>query len=114
MGMMRPLNKLLDVVGRVETEAEAQRVIRQEVAAMLADNGSLMEDIARKRVHHNIGYTAMYLGRERAAKVLALFRLEHPVFGPVETWPDDADSFYLIAKKASEMVPPGLHLVEDA
>lgn len=70
------------------TQEEARMLVRQEVAAMISANRTLMEDVARDILLKNIGYlTGAGMSRAESGRILDLFETEHPYFGPIQNFP---------------------------
>ena len=101
--------QMFSAVPACGTREEAQKLVREEIASMIADHGSLMEDQARKLLLDDIGYIAAYFDRSTAARVLHLFEVEHPKYGSIENWPAETDALWDTARSAARRDFEAIH-----
>lgn len=101
MGIALKEKGLFAALQDCHTDRHAQKLVRQQVSALMVDDGSLMEDMAKRLVLRQIGYVSAYFDRERAAEILHLFQTVHPVYGAIEQWPVEVDELWREAKAAA-------------
>ena len=90
---MMTLEQLEKAARRCETQIEALELVRNETAARVAAIEGMTEENARITTLGAIAYvTGNGMPREEAARLMALFKVQHPYFGgDITRWPESIE-----------------------